>query len=222
MRLYSVVNVLLIAILSVSATAQADTYRSRAERWEFTTQMRYLEGKSIQFTGGSEIDINSNLGWGFSIGYNFSDHLAMGLDVGWNSPSYNARIASADNPGEVNRANSQLSTSSLHLNLIYNFIAGPITPFVSAGVGSTYVDSNLAYGPSVGTCWWDPYWGYVCGNYQPTYSASQFSYIAGVGVRWDINRDMFLRAAIGAHWIDLGNGGTQDFTTSRLEIGFSY
>jgi hypothetical protein len=147
----------------------------------------------------------------------------MSFDIGWNSPGYDATIVSADTPPLANeQASGELSTSSLHLNLLYNFIAGPITPFVTAGIGSTFVDSNLAYGPPVYSCWYDPYWGYYCGYYQPTYSESRFSYDASIGMRWDLARDAFLRASIGSYWIDMKNSGNQNFTTGRLEIGFMF
>jgi opacity protein-like surface antigen len=223
MRAHYALVAILIAVLGFTGTAQADTYRSRAERWEFTVQMRYLDDQSIPFAGGSELDVNSDIGWGFGFAYNLNDHLALGFDLGWNSPSYDATIVSADTPALANRRSSgELSTSSFHFNLLYNFIAGPITPFVTAGIGSTFVDSNIAYGAPVGSCWYDPYWGYYCDSYQATYSDSRFSYNASVGIRWDLARDAFLRASIGTHWIDMKNSGDQDFTTGRLEIGFMY
>jgi hypothetical protein len=223
MRAHYALVAILIAVLGFTGTAQADTYRSRAERWEFTVQMRYLDDQSIPFAGGSELDVNSDIGWGFGFAYNLNDHLALGFDLGWNSPSYDATIVSADTPALANRRSSgELSTSSFHFNLLYNLIAGPITPFVTAGIGSTFVDSNVAYGAPVGSCWYDPYWGYYCDSYQATYSDSRFSYNASVGIRWDLARDAFLRASIGTHWIDMKNSGDQDFTTGRLEIGFMY
>jgi opacity protein-like surface antigen len=223
-RKYVLISVL-IAVLSIvtTSTAQADTYRSRTDRWEFTVQMRYLDGQTISFDGGSSFDVNSDVGWGFGFGYNFNEHLALNFDVGWSSPSYDATIVSADTPPLADqRASGELSTSSLHLNLLYNFIAGPITPFVTAGIGSTFVDSNIAYGPPSNSCWYDPYWGYYCGYYQPTYSENRFSYNASLGVRWDLARDSFLRASIGSYWIDMKNSGSQNFTSGRLEVGFMF
>lgn len=216
---------LLIAVLGLATvgTAQAETYRSRAEHWEFTLQMRYVDDKSITSTGGSEVDINSDIGFGFGFAYNFNDHLSLGFDIGWNSPGYDATIVSADTPALASRRRSgELSTSSMHLNLLYNFIAGPITPFFAAGIGSTYIDTNIASGLPTSSCWYDPYYGYYCDSYQPTYSDNRFSYNASVGVRWDLARAAFLRASIGSHWIDMKNSGTQDFPFGRLEIGFMY
>jgi hypothetical protein len=226
MRTHSIFAAILIAMLGLAATGAAqaaESYRSRAERWEFTVQARPLGEQSIKFNGGSEIDTNSDVGWGFGVGYNFNDHLELSFDITWNSPSYDAKIASADTPGTFTRANSELSISNLQFNLFYNFIAGPVTPFVSAGLGSTYIDSNIAYGTPVGSCWWDPYWGYTCSSYQPSYSTSLFSYNTSVGVRWDMSRDVFMRAVIGKSWINWENGGSNDaFTTGRLELGFIY
>jgi opacity protein-like surface antigen len=209
--------------IAIPATVHADTYRSRAERWEFTVQMRYIDDQSFGVDGGTQVDVNSDIGWGFGFGYNFNNHLALGVDIGWNSPSYDATIISADTPALAPRqVSAEMSTSSIHLNLLYNFIAGPVTPFVGAGIGSTYIDTNIPSGLASTSCWWDPWYGYVCYGYQPTYSDNRFSYNAVAGVRWDLSRDVFLRAAVGMHWIDMSNGGAQDFTVGRLEIGFSY
>ena len=226
MRSHSIFVAILIAMLGLAAAGAAqaaEAYHSRAERWEFTVQAHPLGSQSIKFNGGSEIDTNSDVGWGFGIGYNFNDHLELSFDINWNSPTYDAKIASATTPGTFTRASSEMSISNLQFNLFYNFLTGPVTPFVSAGLGSTYIDSNIAYGAPVGTCWWDPWWGYTCTGYQPSYSTNLFSYNASAGVRWDVTRDVFLRAAIGEGWIDWQNGGGKNsFTTTRLEIGFSY
>jgi len=226
MRSHSIFVTILIALLGLAATGAAqaaEAYRSRAERWEFTVQARPLGEQTVKFNGGSEISTNSDVGWGFGVGYNFNDHLELSFDINWNSPSYDAKIASADNPGTFTRASSELTVNTMQFNLFYNFIAGPVTPFVSAGLGSTYIDSNIAYGNAVTGCWYDPWWGYVCDTYQPSYSTSLFSYNTSVGVRWDATRDVFLRAAIGKSWLNWDNGGSNDsFTTGRLELGFIY
>lgn len=211
-----------VAGIAIPGAAHADTYRSRAERWEFTVQMRYVDDHSFDVAGGTQVDVNSDIGWGFGFGYNFNDHLALGVDIGWNSPTYDATIVSADTPGVSRQVSAEMSTSSIHLNLIYNFLAGPVTPFVSAGIGSTYIDTNIPSGLASTSCWWDPWYGYVCYGYQPTFSDNRFSYNATAGVRWDLSRELFLRAAVGMHWIDLANGGDQGFPVGRLEIGFSY
>lgn len=211
-----------VAAAAFPATADADDFRSRAGRWEFNIQMRYLGGESFDTQGGSVVDTNSDVGWGFGFAYNFNDHLALGMDFGWNSPTYDANIVSASTPGVSRQVSAEMSTSSIHFNLLYNILKGPVTPYVSAGIGSTYIDTNIPSGLATTSCWWDPWYGYVCYGYQPTYAASRFSYNAMAGIRWDLSREVFLRAGVGMQWIDLAHGGDQGFPGARFEIGFSY
>ncbi len=76
--------------------------------------------------------------------------------------------------------------------------------------------------PSTG-CYWDPWWGYVCYPYPPTYTATEFSYNAALGVCWDIRESFFLRASIGKQWIDVDKASsTPDITLGRLDIGFAF
>lgn len=214
-----VITLLTTALAVAASSAQASDFRSRAETWEFTMQMRGLAEQSWDTPGGSHIDTNSDIGWGFGFGYNFNDHLGLDFDISWNSPSYDAIVATDVGP---RHQGGELETSTIQLNLIYNILKGPFTPFVSAGIGSTYVDTNIASGPAGASCWWDPWYGYICYGYQPTYASSRFSYSGAVGVRWDLSRSIFLRAAIGSLWIDMPKGSDQAFTNGRLEIGFSY
>lgn len=219
MRLPLLVVTLLVTIVA-AGSAQASDFRSRAQSWEFTVQMRGVGAQSFDTQGGTHVNTNSDLGFGFGFGYNFNDHLGLDFEISWLSPSYDASIA-LDPPGTAYRSGT-LDTSTVQLNLVYNILKGPLTPFVSAGIGSTYIDTNIASGPPGTSCWWDPWYGYICYGYQPTYNDYRFSYGGAVGVRWDLSQQLFLRAAIGSVWIDMPKGGDQSFTNGRLEVGFSY
>jgi opacity protein-like surface antigen len=211
--------VTLLTTIFAAGGAQANDFRSRAKSWDFTVQMRGVSEQSFGTGGGTTVDVNSDIGFGFGFGYNFNDNLGLELDIGWASPSYHATIATDTGTAQQN---GEMSTSSIQLNLFYNFLKGPITPFVSAGIGSTYIDTNIPSGPPGASCWWDPWYGYTCYGYQPTYSDYRFSYTGSVGVRWDLSQQIFLRAAIGSLWIDMPQGGDQSFTNGRVEVGFSY
>jgi hypothetical protein len=70
-------------------------------------------------------------------------------------------------------------------------------------------------------CWWDPWWGYYCGSVVPTKSNTYFSYNAGAGLRWDVNRAIFLRAVAVRQWIDVGGPvGSPAMDQYRIDIGF--
>jgi hypothetical protein len=46
------------------------------------------------------------------------------------------------------------------VDLHYNLMAGPFTPFIMAAFGYSFIDTNIPNGrPSTG-CWWDPWYGY--------------------------------------------------------------
>jgi opacity protein-like surface antigen len=102
-------------------------------------------------------------------------------------------------------------------------LASDFTPFAMVGIGSTYVDTNIPTAPPVNSCWWDPWWGYYCGSYYPTRTAYYVSYSGGLGLRWDIDRNMFLRAAAIRQWLDAsGSLGTVWTDQYRFDIGFKF
>lgn len=205
---------------TASGIANAQGLSPRTQSWEFMVSVPYVASQSIDADGGSKVDINSSVGMGFGIGYNFDEKLAMSVDVAWNSPSFDATIASSDNPAlEERRSNGEMETSNWQINMRYHFMQGAFTPFVSGGLGWAYIDSNIASGPPEFSCWWDPWYGNICYDYQPTYSDWRFSYNAAAGVRFDMNDSVFMRASVGMGWIDLSSG-SQDITTGRFEIGF--
>jgi hypothetical protein len=94
---------------------------------------------------------------------------------------------------------------------------------VSAGVGITYVDTNIPtslQGPTY--CWWDPWYGYICSDGTPTKTESDVSYNASIGVRFDLNRQFSLQPSYQKSWIDIrrATGGTPDFDAWRLDFIF--
>jgi opacity protein-like surface antigen len=217
-------GILLIAAAGVAALLlSVDVSAARKDKWEMTLQARYTDGTTFGFDGGATAELDDAFGWGFGIGYNFTDQLALSMDFSWSSMNYTATAESADTPGTTRQITGRADTSSTQLNLTYYFSPERLTPFVAGGLGWTWVDSNIASAPPATGCWWDPWWGYVCYPYQPTYSATEFSYNAALGVRWDIRESFFLRASIGKQWIDLDKAsGTPDITLGRFDIGFAF
>ena len=137
---------------------------------------------------------------GFTLGgtYNFTNRFALGFGFGWLSPDYTATFVPDD--GGVNQTETlraELDVFSLYGKGTFNFIEGPITPFVEATLGWTAVDSNIADGPPVTGCWWDPWWGYICSSFYDTYSEDLTSWSYAAGVRWDVNRMWGLKASYG-------------------------
>lgn len=208
-------------MMSAIATSQAASpFKGRAASWEFTLGPSYIKGKTVDFDGGSHIDTNSNTGINFGIGYNYTDQLATNVQVAWSSSNFSGERML--DTGSTQAVSGTADVSAIQLNGQYYFLKGAITPYVVGGLGWTSIDTNIPTGPPTGVCWYDPWWGYICGEYQPTRVESFLSYNVGVGVRWDINRKVFLRASIGKYWINADNTSEADFDTNKLEIGFSF
>jgi opacity protein-like surface antigen len=220
--------VLVIAAIAAAAlyvpVAEAQTYTAvrpggRGGTWEFNLPIMYNDSTTIDGQNGSFVDLKSSWGFGFGFGYNFNDHFQLNGLMGFNSRSYEATIVNTD--GTTRQYKNWLESSTLSLNGVYYFMSGKITPFVSGGIGLAYVDTNIQTGAGSTSCWWDPWWGYVCSSYVPTKTENDLTYNAGVGVRFDIDRQFGLQAGYYKTWIDMGRAsGTPDFDTWRFDLLF--
>ncbi len=70
-------------------------------------------------------------------------------------------------------------------------------------------------------CWWDFFWGFVCRDFYETYSETEVSYSAGVGVRWDIDASYAMRASIGKLEVDV-DGIRSDPSIDTLRFEFAW
>jgi len=200
-------------------------YRGRKGKYEVTLQPRYNASKNIASGGGSSLDLDPAFGFGLGFGYNFTNNFALHLDGSWANADYKAKITTTDSGGVstgTTSVNGTLTTTTVALNLSYYFLNRPLTPFLTGGIGWTWVDSNIPSGPPEGVCWWDPWYGYICTSYQNTYTKDYFSYNLGLGVRWDVYPGFFLRGSVGWQWLDLGKPGTTDFMGGRLDLGYTF
>jgi len=179
-----------------------------------------LGGQNLTGTHGSSLDVSDDLGWGFEGAYNFTNRLAVGAELLFLDPSYRAEVV-LDPTNVVVSANADLDLTIMQLKGIFNFLDGAFTPFVEAGIGYARVDSNIADGPPTTGCWWDPWWGYICTSFYDTYSDTRTMYSAAVGVRWDISRDLLLRASYGYTDLDTGNY-SEDFSPDALRVELAW
>lgn len=212
-----------IAWVLGTATAIADE-ADRAKHWEISFLPVYAPSKSLSFENGTQANLDAGWGFGFGFGYNFTDHFNLGGEFAWNYVGYQgtATPAAGNLSGPVN-VSGTLYTSTLRAAATYNFLKSAVTPFVSGGVGWTYVDTGVQNGPAQPFCWYYPWWGYWCGTYAPTKTLEGWSYNAGVGVRWDITRKFYARALAQEQWTQFGGyTGSQNWTSYRVDLGFKF
>ena len=194
--------------------------QDREGAFELYLSPKYIDSKTLNGQGGSQVDLNDTWGWGFGFGYNMDEHWAFNFDIAWSSPSYDA--TTVDNSNAKSNYSSNLDTSSTIFTGIYNFSQKRFSPFVSGSFGWVFLDSNIPSGPPQNTCWWDYYWGYVCSTYLPTKTETDFTYGLGVGVRFDMTKDFFLRAAYDKNWIDFDQASSEDFDAIKIDIGMMF
>jgi opacity protein-like surface antigen len=206
----------------VTEAQQYNTVRpdGRGGNWEFMLPIIYTDSASFTGQGGASLDINDDWGMGLAFGYNINDHFNINGIMSWSSRSYEA-TAVLDS-GATARYSNSMETTSLSLNGTYHFLSGDITPFVSGGIGWMFVDTNIQDGPASGTCWWDPWWGYVCNTYVPTRTEDDISYHAGIGVRFDVSSEVSLQASYNKMWVDFekASGGMPEFDLFKIECIF--
>jgi opacity protein-like surface antigen len=207
----------LIVLLAGNTVSAASSDRSRS--WEATIQVLGTGSESRDGENGSGVELDSATGWGFGLTYNFNEHLAVGFDGAFVKPKYTATF-NTDEDGLVSLRH-KASVFNGQLNGTWNILKGPFTPYLQLGIGWTHIDSNVADGPPVTGCWWDPWWGYVCSNFYSTYKDTRFSWGGGAGLRYDFQNRMFIKGSINRIEIDAGNNAADiNFDLWKLELGW--
>jgi len=213
--------VILIAILATTAQAQLTRGQqpSRTDNWEFTLQTRYVASQDKQNDNGSSVSLQDDLGWGFGFAYNFNQHFNLGMDFSWHSINYTAVGVEEVTPHSATSYSSNLDTSTWSISGNYNILKGRFTPFISGSFGWTMIDTNIFAGYGTG-CWWDYWWGYVCGSYPTTYGTNTTSSNLGIGGRFELTPKFFIRVAYEQSW--LGVDGVDSRNVFRTDLGFQF
>ena len=209
-----------LALLLCASTALAE----RQPGWDFGGEVLYQFSQDVDFEGGSKAQLDDDLGLALSFTYRFNSRLELLFGVDWNSIDYNADIAPAPvSPGGPVVGNGFSVEGTIEywtprVGVNFNLLEGDLTPYVTGGIGWAFIDTNVPEGRPQSTCWWDPWYGYICGTFQNTKSVDELEYNVGAGLRWDINRTMSLRFGYERHWIDLNDASsTPGF--DQLKVG---
>jgi len=192
--------VLIVLALCASAT-QAQQSGDREGSWEYGVQVINMPSENFTGRQGASLDIGDDTGWGVTGGYNFTNRLAVMLDMNVLTPNYLATRV-LENTMLPDTISTELDVFTIQLKGVLNLLEGPFTPFVEAGAGWTTIDSNIVAGPPTTGCWWDPWWGYVCDTFFETYSDTRTSYSMAAGLRYDMSNGLSLKASYGIQEID--------------------
>ena len=190
--------------------------------WEASIGVAFLNSTEADFKGGTSAEFDSDSGFRGAFDYSLTDALQVGASFSIGQRSYDASIA-GDEPGESFRANGDLDYSSLLATATYNLLDGPFRPFVTAGIGWSWIDTNIATEPPEVGCWWDPWYGYICTSWVNTRTLDGLTYQLGVGARYDFGNNVAVHASYRIDWIDFDQAeGTPDFDGFDLSVGFKF
>lgn len=219
---------ILLLLLLVSTTLHAQRFNTkqihdglRHGQWESSLIVNYQNSTSLDGEAGSSIDVDKSVGWGFTLGYNLTSKWNFAFKFAMNKPDYSATIVPEDPEIPPQTIDYTLTKYASAFNATYHIFEGPLTPFLQAGAGWTRLDSNVPDRPPSTGCWWDPWWGWICNTTWSTYETTEFSYNAGLGLRWDVNGALFLRGTYNREWVKV-DSGTLNFDVLTLDIGLMW
>lgn len=215
-RILLILAVLMMVFAGLAEAQYGSRVQSRAGRWEASLQTRYTASKDLSGENGSNVSLDSDLGWGFGFGYNFNEQFNLGVLFSWRSIPYSGTIVPQDDSQTPQNYNSFLDTSTFALQGRWTPMKGTFSPYVEGGIGWVNIDTNIVAGVSSG-CWWYPYWGYVCGNYPVTYGKDAATYDLGAGVNIMVSQSLFFRVGYEHAWVDLDSYDGADMF--RLDFG---
>ena len=212
---------LAIAMLIIALPCISSAQGDRADKWEVSISAIFQESKNIDGDGGSSLDVDSDFGFGFNFAYNWSDKLSFGMDFEFLQPDYKAILV--DDTGLLNDLviDHEMSQINYRFTGTFNMTEGPFTPFLEAGLGWSYFDSNVQDGPAQIGCWWHPWYGYICDDFYDTFDENLFSYGVGVGLRYEFGGGQFLKASYN-YWEMDGMGQADDSALKAAAIEFGW
>ncbi len=219
MRIF--VGIALITMFS-SVVAAPGAEGTKAGQLEYNGGVVYSFSDSVAGLGGSTLDVSSRTGFQVGVDYFVSNQFSIGFDAAWVRPRYDAVLVPDDGSPEV-EVSTRGTIFNGQFNGTYNLLQGPFTPYVEAGLGWTYFDSNVSDGSPVVGCWWDPWWGYICDNFYSSYHKTNFSYGAGAGLRWTLSRDLAVKAGYRVLEIEADNLSSKpQLESALLEISYRF
>jgi opacity protein-like surface antigen len=219
-----VICVLAVAFLGVFTSGRAQIPMAtepfeRAMRSELYGVGQYLHSDSITFEGplgDFEMEMDDTGLGGFGFGYHFNSFISLRGEFMFGGSAFRGEIPTEG--GTLVSVEQDTFIQTGRVNVDYNIINRRLTPFLTAGIGYQYLETELSHLPPVEYCWWDPWWGWICTSGEPVAVEMDFTWNAGAGVRWDITDNLFVKVVGGANWVLYDDA--KDIST-QLEAAFT-
>jgi opacity protein-like surface antigen len=214
---------LILAMLFIAVPCISNAQTSRAGSWEGSISAIWQDSLEFDGENGSFLDVDAELGFGLNFALNINPKLSVGLDLEYLKPRYSMLLVDDTGVNDDLVINHKFTQWNTRFKGTWNMVDGPFTPYLEAGIGWTYIDSNVADGPPQTGCYWHPYWGYICSNYYSTFDDTVFSYGVGGGLRYEFRGGAFLKASYNYWELDgLGQSEDSGLISGRLELGILF
>jgi hypothetical protein len=217
-------NLKYLAVLStLLAVLPAQAQSTRGGKSEFYLAPVFTQSKNYSFEGGATASTDTGFGMTLGFAHNFDQKRSLGVEMGWNNVDYRGSVTpGAGNAGTPITYNGTLETWTVRFLGTYNFLDGNFTPFVTGGLGWTYIDTNIPTGLPQNVCWYYPWYGTACASYVPTATSTKFSYNAGLGLRMELGKG-FVRGMVNQQYLDFGGSyGSSSVTQYRIDFGVKF
>jgi hypothetical protein len=209
----------LLILLSLPGLAAAQS-ADRTGMWEAGVKLMDMSHEFVTGEGGSSIDVEGELAWGFFGTYHINEHFALSGEFSWSDPDYLAEFP-LDGPGNtVIQVDAELDIWFTEFKAVFNLLDRSFTPYAEVGYGWVVVDSNIQDGPADTGCWWDPWWGYMCTSFYDTYESTLNSLTYAVGLRWDMSDTSVLKASYGIRELSLDRA--EDLEQDVFSVDFAW
>ncbi len=209
-------------VVPAAAGGALDIGMDMGRRWETRLGANYQPTVNVDFDGGTEAEFNSSLGFMVGIGYDLSKNFEVGANFSFDERDFEANIA-GDVAGEIFAVTGELDAMGAMFDLTYNMMSGPFTPFLVAGAGWNWVDTNIPTEPPQVGCWWNPWYGYICSGFQETKNVDGFAYMVGAGLRYRMNESLSLSGSYRMMWVEFPKAdGTPAFDGFQLVVGWGF
>jgi len=190
--------------------------------WQTRLGVNYQFSNDADFDGGTTADFKSSTGFLVGLGFDLSDHFEVGANFTYDDRDYDARLA-GDEQGEFFPVKGSLESMGVMFNVNYYFMTGRFTPFITTGVGWNFVDTNIPTEPPQVGCWWNPWYGYICQDFQDTKNVDGFAYQVGAGLRYRLNETFSLTGTYQMSWLDFPKAdGTPSFDGLQLILNWGF
>lgn len=209
-------------LLGFSAQTHA---QSRADTNEWSLDLFIVGSKHYVFEGGASARNDGGAGIGLTVTHNLNEYFAVGLDATLSEFDYRASVApGAGNAAAGFQSEGNMESAGLRFHATWNLLARPVTPFLTAGAGVVFLDTNLESQPPANACWIYPWYGEVCSDQAPKSTLARFTYGFGGGMRFDLPRDLgFIRAFVGGEWIQISEAlSPVGYVQFRADFGLRF